>query len=117
MSAPDELVLALRTRDALRARVLYAQLIASDLLTIERPSFTDEVDLAIAASIVELIAARCRPRHPLGPGMSARRRRHFYWSPFNYPPSLSVYSEKARQNFVHATLWRRRTSCSPRDHV
>ena len=60
----DELVLALRTRDALRARVLYAQLIASDLLTIERPSFTDEVDLAIAASIVELIAARLQTASP-----------------------------------------------------
>ena len=54
----DELVLALRTRDALRARVLYAQLLASDPSTIEQPSFSDELDLAIAASIVELIAAR-----------------------------------------------------------
>lgn len=54
----DELVDALRTRDALRARVLYAELVANDPATIEQPAFTDALDLAIAASITELMAAR-----------------------------------------------------------
>jgi hypothetical protein len=54
----DELVNALRTRDALRARVLYAELLAGDPASIERPAFRDELSLAIAASITELIAAR-----------------------------------------------------------
>jgi hypothetical protein len=54
----DELALALRARDALRARVLYAQLLACDPATIEQPALTDELELAIAASITELIAAR-----------------------------------------------------------
>ena len=60
----DELVHALRTRDALRARVLYMDFLASDPSTIPQPSFTDELDLAIAASIVELIAARLHTAAP-----------------------------------------------------
>ena len=60
----DELVTALRTRDALRARVLYAQLLDIDPSTIEQPLLTDELDLAIAASIVELIAARLQTTAP-----------------------------------------------------
>jgi hypothetical protein len=54
----DEFAIALRARDALRARVLYAELLECDPATIEPPSLTDEIELAIAASITELIAAR-----------------------------------------------------------
>jgi hypothetical protein len=56
----DKLVIALRTRDALRARVLYAELLAEDPAAIEQPASTDALDLAIAASITELIAARLK---------------------------------------------------------
>jgi hypothetical protein len=47
------LAIALRKRDALRARVLYAQLLAGEPATIEPPVFSDELDVAIAASIVD----------------------------------------------------------------
>lgn len=60
----DELALALRRRDALRARTLYADLIESDPSMIEMPSLTDPIDLAIAASVVELIASRMRAAAP-----------------------------------------------------
>jgi hypothetical protein len=60
----DELTIALRRRDALRARVLYAQLLDTDTASIEPPTLTDELDLAIAASIVELIAARLHAAAP-----------------------------------------------------
>jgi len=60
----DELAQALRQRDALRARVLYEELAQVDPATIEAPTLTDELELAIAASIVELIAARTRTAPP-----------------------------------------------------
>jgi hypothetical protein len=54
----DELATALRRRDALRARTLYAELMEVDSSAIAKPILTDPIDLAIAASIVELVAAR-----------------------------------------------------------
>lgn len=54
----DELVLALRERDALRARVLYSLLAEQDLATLEPPTHPGELERAIAASIVELLANR-----------------------------------------------------------
>ena len=46
------------------ARVRYAQLIDSDPSTIEMPDLTEPIDLAIAASIVELVASRKRATPP-----------------------------------------------------
>lgn len=60
----DDLATALRARDALQARVLYSELAQSDAAMIETPSLTDALDLAIAASITELIARRTRKVAP-----------------------------------------------------
>lgn len=60
----DELALALRARDALLARALYDELLAADPASIEPSTLSDEIALAIAASIVELIAARRQTNAP-----------------------------------------------------
>ena len=60
----DELAVALRHRDALRARVLYAELAEQDMASIESPTIADALHLAIAASIVELMAARAKATPP-----------------------------------------------------
>jgi hypothetical protein len=60
----DELARALRARDALRARVLYQELVTGDPADIEAPALTDQLDLAIAASIAELIAFRLHAAAP-----------------------------------------------------
>ena len=54
----DELAVALRNRDALLARSLYAELSNVDPCEIQEPSLTGELELAIAASVVELLASR-----------------------------------------------------------
>jgi hypothetical protein len=60
----DELAIALRRRDALRARTLYSELIETDPADYEPPALSDPIELAIAASIAELIASR---RHTAAP--------------------------------------------------
>ena len=60
----DELAVALRQRDALRARVLYAELAEQDVATIEPPTIDDPLHHAIAASIVEMMAARAKVTPP-----------------------------------------------------
>lgn len=54
----DELAIALRQRDALRARTLYGELVETDPTDYEPPELSDPIELAIAASIAELIASR-----------------------------------------------------------
>lgn len=54
----DELAIAIRHRDALRARTLYSELIETDPVDYEPPNLSDPIELAIAASMAELIAAR-----------------------------------------------------------
>ena len=69
----DELAVALRHRDALRARTLCSELIEADPADYEPPDLSDPIELAIAASIAELIASRrntaapawTRPAKPL----------------------------------------------------
>ena len=54
----DELAVALRNRDALSARGLYAELSQVDPRDIQEPRLTGEIERAIAASVVELLASR-----------------------------------------------------------
>jgi hypothetical protein len=54
----DELAIAIRHRDALRARALYSELIETDPADYEAPYLSDPIELAIAASMAELIASR-----------------------------------------------------------
>jgi hypothetical protein len=58
MMRVDELAIALRRRDALRARTLYSELIEVDPAEYEPPDLSDPIELAIAASMAELIASR-----------------------------------------------------------
>jgi len=54
----DELAVALRKREALLARCLFAQFHDVDPRDIEEPALPSALDRAIAASVVELLAER-----------------------------------------------------------
>jgi len=64
MNVVDELAVALSTRDALRARLLYAELIQQGPATVEAPTLSGELELAIAAAVVELAALRTNSAVP-----------------------------------------------------
>lgn len=85
----DELARAIRKRDALRARVLYERLAKIDSATIEPPVLTDELELAIAASVVELIAARTHAVPPAWTRLIAPVQEPYALVTVNLPAKLA----------------------------